>query len=239
MCPIRCNHFRIVANRSAEPSEFYIVSEGIQVCHSRLARSVLEVKPDEDGVVVRYIRSGPASASCGSASSIIPTATRLTDTPLRDLTRRLNLCTVTYVDRAVRAHPSVAKRGADTNGIRLPGDWEGDMARLNRWQILWSLGKTIGMRAFGPFPALDTIPKEMDVRLLPAGEAVLAELKFGKFDAGLREGSFRSDVAAMRPVGPEVIVELVNQENPSIQPYLEHKYPPLARQLALPESWNW
>jgi len=75
---------------------------------------------------------------------------------------------------------------------------------------------------------LDTIPKEMDVRLLPAGEVVLAELKSGKFDAGLRGGSFRSDVASWLPVGPGSTVESLDRERLPIEHYVQPPYPPLA-----------
>jgi hypothetical protein len=43
--------------------------------------------------------------------------------------------------------------------IRLPDDWRIDVARLKRkWPkiaALWALEKTIGTRAFGPFPSID------------------------------------------------------------------------------------
>ena len=123
---------------SAEPSEFYIVSEGFSDAIPGWHRSVLEVKPHGDEVLVRYIRSGPASRICKNAASIITASTRLTDTSLRLVTHGLNPCDMNQasVGRAIRAHPRtkrvialagdrfsiVAKCGADTRVIRLPGD---------------------------------------------------------------------------------------------------------------------
>jgi hypothetical protein len=133
----------------------------------------------------------------------------------------------------------VAKCGTDTRVIRLPEDSEVDMARLKRRRpeiaALWTLEYAVGTRAFGPFPSIDVIPPEMADRLYPIGEAILSELKSGKFDAGLAPQSFKDDVAALRPVSkePPFSVKLANADHFHFGRYVNPQYPALARQARI------
>jgi TonB family protein len=131
----------------------------------------------------------------------------------------------------------VAKCGADTKVIRLPWGADVDMVKLSRPEIaaLLTLERTVGSKAFGPFPSIDVIPVEIADQLQPASEAILAELKSGKFDAGLAgladRDSFRKDAVAFRPkpkVKP-VTVRLANADQFHFDRYVHPQYPGLAR----------
>ncbi len=188
----------------------------------------------------------------------------LQHTSLRAISR-LNLCGIDQVslDRTIQAYPQakrigvmagdrfavVVKCGSDTRVIRLPADWEVDMGRLRRERpkiaALWSSEKSIGTRAFGPLSSMDMVPPKMEARFQPADEATLAELRSGKFDAGLAPRSFRDDVAAARSApGPEFTVKLVNADHFRFERYVEPRYPPLAKQaqisgtVELEMTWN-
>jgi hypothetical protein len=136
----------------------------------------------------------------------------------------------------------VAKCGTETRVIRLPDYWTIDMARLKRKQPniagLWTLEKTIGTQALGRFPSIDVVPPEMAARLQPASEAILAELKSGRFDAGLasiRPRSFKDDVAALRSDSdvPGFSVKLANADHFRFDRFVDPQYPPLAKQARI------
>jgi len=241
-------------SKSADLSDFYIVSEGFSDVVPGWHRSVLEIKPEGADLLVRYIRADPAHSFCGD-TLIGVLATRLPDTSLHTVTRDLNFCAIdsASLSRTFRAFPPtqptvalagdyftiVAKCGADIRVIRLPGKWEVDMARLMREQshvaALWTLEKAIGTRAFGPFPSIDVVPPELAARLQPADQTILAELNSGKFDAGLTKGPFQRDVAALRPAieGPEYTVKLADADQVHVEHYVNPKYPPLALQARI------
>jgi TonB family protein len=97
------------------------------------------------------------------------------------------------------------------------------------------LEKAVGTRAFGPFPSIDVVPSEMAARLQPAGEAVLAELKSGRFDAGLAPRSFKDDVARLHSASdvPEFSVKLADADHFRFDSYVDPQYPPLAKQARI------
>jgi hypothetical protein len=116
------------------------------------------------------------------------------------------------------------------------------MARLKRTRpkiaALWALEKTVGTRAFGAFPAIDVVPPEMGARLEPAGEATIAELKSGRFDAGLAPiapRSFKDDLTALRPESdvPEASVKLLNADHFHFDRFADPLYPALAKQVRI------
>ena len=222
--------------------------------------SVLEVRPDGGDLLVRYIRVIPSSTYCGEATKIVATATRLPNTSLPTISGGVNLCAMDLpsLDRTIRAfrqtqgmrvfagdrYAIVMKCGMDTRVIRLPGDWAGDMARLKEAaenRTLWTLEKTVGTWAFGPFPSIDVVPPEMTALLQPAGEAILAELKSGRFDAGFTPRSFKDAVAALRATSdvPEFSVKLANADYFRFNRYVPPQYPPLAKQARISGTVNW
>jgi hypothetical protein len=238
-----------------DASEFYIVTVGFSDALPGWRRSVLEVKQDGDGILVRHIRVVPASVYCGEATKIVATATRLPNITLRTITGGVNLCAIDppALNRTLWAFPQtrdirvfagerhaiVAKCGADTRVISLPGDWQVDMARLKRKRpgiaALWELPKAVGTQAFGSFGSIDIVPAEMGARLEPANEAILAEMKSGRFDAGLASltpRSFKDDVAALRPESdaPEFSVKLAIADGSRVGRFVEPEYPPIAKQ---------
>jgi len=236
-------------------SDFYIVSVGFSDALPGWHRSVLEVRPEGADVLVRYVRSGPASRYCGTVTKIVSASARVPGTSLLTIARGLNLCAIdpTAVARTTRAfapaHAAVvyagdrfvivAKCGAETRVIRLPGDWELDMARLKRKSPriagLWTLEQTVGAQAFGLFPSIDVVPSEMEVKLQPADEATLAELKSGKFDTGLAPLSFKNDVAALQSASdvPVYGVKLANADRFRFARYVDPQYPPIALQARI------
>jgi TonB family protein len=236
-------------------SEFYVVSVGFSDALPGWHHSILEVKPDGHDMVVRYIRVDPGTANCGAAAVIRATATRLPNTSLHDVTHGVNLCAMDqpFLNRTFEAFPQtqrmgvfaddrftiVAKCGTDSRVIRLPYYWKVDMARLKRERpdiaLLWTLEKAVGTRAFGPFPSIDVVPREMAARFPPAGEAILSELKSGKFDSGLAPLSFKEDVAALRTKWDvaEFSVKLANADRVRFERYVNPQYPPLAKQARI------
>jgi TonB family protein len=241
---------------SAYPSGFYIVSVGFSDALPGWHRSVLEVRKEGPDVLVRYIRVMPFSNDCGEATKIVWIASRLPNTSLSTLTGGQNFCDIKSSDlaRTLQKFPQrrrmimfagdtfsiTAKCGADTRVIRLPADWTFNMARLQRQNpktaALWTLENTIGKRVFGSFPSIDVIPADLAPRLQLADEAVLDELKSGKFDAGLPAGkSFKEDVAALGSTTdpPGARVQLVDAGRFRFDQYSEPQYPPLARQAQI------
>jgi hypothetical protein len=240
-----------------QPSEFYIVSVGFSDVLSGWHRSVLEVRPEGVDVLVRYIRVMPASTVCWEATKIATAATRLPNTTLLTITGGLNPCTVDplAINRTVKAFPQrpvpamyagdryaiVAKCGSETRVLPLLEEWTIDMVRLKRKRpktaALWELEKTVGTRAFGAFPQIDVVPPEMGARLRPATEAILGELKSGRFDAGLAPISprpFKDDLAALRPESAvESSVKLVNPARFDFDHFVNPPYPALAKQARI------
>lgn len=246
------------ASASLEPSEFYIVSVGFSDAKPGWHRSVLEVVQDGSDMLVRYIRVIAASGYCGNPTQIVATTMRLPNTSPRRISGGLNLCAIDspVLSRTIRAFPTtqyasvfagdqhaiVAKCGTETRVISLPGDWTIDMARLKRKQPriagLWTLEKAVGTQAFGRFPSIDIVPPEMAARLQAANETILAELKSGKFDAGLASlapRSFKDDVEALRSESdvPEFRVKLANAEHFRFDRFVDPQYPPLAKQARI------
>jgi hypothetical protein len=116
------------------------------------------------------------------------------------------------------------------------------MARLKRKRpriaALWALEKTVGTRAFRAFPVIDVVPPEMEARLQPATEAILAELKSGRFDAGLAPiwpKPLKDDVAALPPESTVLgaSVKLVNSDRFQFDRFVDPQYPFLAKQARL------
>jgi TonB-like protein len=237
---------------------FHIVSVGFSDALPGWHRSVLEVKPDGGDLVVRYILVVPAGTGCWEDTKIVAVSTRLPDTAMSAITGGLNVCAIeeASLSRTLRAFPRtqgmsvfagdrfaiVASCGADTRVIALPPDWELDMVRLKgkrpKIAALWTLEKTIGTRAFGPFRFLDVVPSELAARLQPAGDGILAELKSGRFDPGLAsiaQRSFRDDVAKLHSDSdpPEFSVTLANAARVQLDRYVEPQYPPIAKQAHL------
>jgi TonB family protein len=239
----------------SNPSEFYIVSVGFSDALPGWHRSILEVRPEGPDLFVRYIRVMPFSNDCGEATKIVWTAVRLPSTTLSTLTAGQNLCAVRSSDlpRTLRSFPPthlmsfggdtwsiVAKCGTDARVLRLPGSWTVDMARLKqrtpKTAALWTLESRIGTRAFGSFPSGDVIPSDLASRLLSADDALLDELKSGRFDAGLQPGrSFKDDVALRRTANDALggSVKLVDAGRFRFEQYFEPQYPPLAKQARI------
>ncbi|HLY15803.1 MAG TPA: energy transducer TonB [Bryobacteraceae bacterium] len=238
-----------------DASEFYIVSIGFSDAAPGWHHSVLEVRPDGGDVLVRYIRVIPFSVDCGEAARIVTASARLQHASLASITGGVNLCAIDpwSLSRTLQKFPDTrgtrafagdhfsiaAKCGTDTNVVRLPGDWTVDMAGLKRQQpkiaALWALESAIGTQAFGSFPSIDVVPAEMAARLEPAGEAILAGLKSGKFDAGFAPRSFKDDVAMLRSGAdaPGHSVHVKNADQLHFDRYVEPPYPPLARQARM------
>jgi hypothetical protein len=258
LCVICAPVFVARSSSPPQPSEFYIVSVGFSDAWPGWHRSVLEVRPDGADVLARYIRVMPPRDGCAGTTKIVATATRLPNTRVVETTDALNLCTAdpAALSRITREFPQtsglavyagdryaiVAKCGTDTRVIPLPEDWKVDMARLKRMRptiaALWALEKTVGIRAFGAFPAIDMVPPEMAARLQPATEDILAELTSGRFDAGLAPigpRSFRDDVAALRSESGLLgaSVTLVNADRFQFDRFVGPPYPYLAKQVRL------
>jgi Gram-negative bacterial TonB protein C-terminal len=237
---------------SPNASGFYIVSIGFSDVVPGWHRSVLELRPEGGDVLVRYICVVPSSIYCGKATRILETTARLPNTSLLAIAGGLNLCAIDpeALGRTIKAFPEtqglrafagdrytiVANCGSNGRVIRLPGDWELDLARLKRKRpriaALWLLEKTIGTRAFGPFPSIDVVPTEMAAQLRPVGEAILSELRSGKFDAGLAPRSFKEDVAALSDA-PAFGVNLVNADHFRFDRYVDPVYPPFAKEARI------
>jgi hypothetical protein len=246
---------RASSNSPPNAPDFYIVSVGFSDALPGWHHSVLEVSPEGGDVLVRYIRVSPSSAYCGEATKIAATTVRLPKTSLTTITGGLNLCAIDpqELSRTIKAFPKtqgsgafagdrfaiVANCGSDTKVIRLPGDWEVDLARMKRKRpgiaALWTLQKTVGTWAFGAFPSIDVVPPEMAARFQPAGEGIVAELKSGRFDAGFAPRPFQDDVAALRPVSdvPEFLAKLANADHFRFDRYVTPQYPPLAMQVRI------
>jgi TonB family protein len=242
------------AARSESPvraSEFYIVSVGFSDASPGWHHSVLEIRPEGSDVLARYIRSGPASMYCGTATTIVTASARLANTSLLATIGGLDLCAIDQaaIDRTIRAAPPtdrtavyagdrfaiVAKCGTSSKIVRLPGAWELDMARLKRGAPgiaeLFTLEQRIGAKLFGSFPTIDVVPAEMESQLRPADAAILAELSSGKFDAGLAPHSFKDDVARLLSDSdiPKFGVKLVNADRLRFAHYVTPQYPRRAR----------
>jgi TonB family protein len=233
----------------ASASSFYIVSVGFSDALPGWHHSVLEVKEDGKDAIVRYIRVMPSNNYCGKITKIGVSSARLADTSLINVAGGLNLCAIDSqaLGPTIKAFPEtkhlmvfagdyyaiVANCGSDTRVIRLPGDWKLDLARLKRKRPeiarLWILEQTIGTRAFGAFPSLDAVPPKMAAQLQSADEAILSELKSGKYDLGLAPQSFKEDVAALSDA-PPFSVHLVNADHFHFDRYVDPMYPPLALQ---------
>ncbi len=120
-------------------------------------------------------------------------------------------------------------------------DWKVDVERLSRRRpdlaSLVNLEFLAGTRAFGTFPSYDIVPPEMQAKLRPADEAVLRELKTGRYDAGLRAISaktFQEDVANLSTnAGDGSTVRLKHDGVPGFEHYEEPSAPPLAKMARL------
>lgn len=245
---------RAASNPPPSASEFYVVSVGFSDAWPGWHRSVLLVKPDGNDIRVRYIRVAPVSVDCGEATKIGATDARLPNTSLDAVTGGVNFCAMDTpsLSRVIRTFPApqrmsvfagdnytiVARCGSESRVIRLPGDWEVDMARLKRkWPgiaAFWSLEKLAGTRAFGLFPLADSVPPEMAARLHPASETILSDLQSGTYDAGLAPRSFKDDAAALRPLSDvPASVKLMNPDHLRFARYVTPRYPPLAKQARI------
>src|SRR5882724_3551956 len=96
--------FCAVVPEELSAAEFYIVSVGFSDMLPGWHHSVLEVYPDSNDMVVRYIRVDPRRANCGGAESIRATATRLPNTSLQAVTGGVNVCAMDqrFLDRTLK-----------------------------------------------------------------------------------------------------------------------------------------
>ncbi len=121
--------------------------------------------------------------------------------------------------------------------IRLPFDYLVDLSRMKRKRpriaALWALEKTVGTRAFGRFAFYDVVPPELAAQLQPASEAILAELRSGRFDTGLAPRSFKDDVRALSPDAPEGRIDLANAGLFRFDHYIPPTYPTFAKQARI------
>jgi len=97
---------------------------------------------------------------------------------------------------------------------------------------LWELESRIGTQAFGEFPRIDVVPAKIAAQLQLADEALIAELKSGKFDKGLTRGSFREDAERFRRDSTKRAfdVRLVDADRFHFEQYVDPPYPNLAMQ---------
>jgi TonB family protein len=255
------------AQGGSRPTEFFVVSEVTSDASPFWYHYILHVAAAGRDSIVQYIRIAPMDSICARSITVKLATVRLADVSPTDLIAAYPICDVdsdalarklrskthtAAIDDSVR-FGIVAKCGAKEVAIHLPYPEQVNLERLKkkspdlaRW---WNLDGTVRERAFGSRQVFYKTSAEDEVTLQREGEAVVSQLRSGRFDKGLRpdcvslggpckERSFRDELQEY--VGsPERLghaPRLVQEEQYRFDHYVPPAYPPLAMQARIQGS---
>jgi TonB family protein len=195
---------------SSGPSEFSVVSVFFSDDGALLYYRLTEVKPDEAGSLIRYVRIAPANGLCARRIIVQAAEARVPDTPA-SLAKNNSPCAVNQsVFRSTVKKFShrggyleaigfglAAKCGSSSVLFELADPSFIDPDRLRRshpeMANLWDLNSQIVNRAFGANDIFHDRTENDDLGLQRAGEKIAPDLISGRYDAGLK--------AALRGIG--------------------------------------
>jgi TonB family protein len=252
------------AQVDSRPTDFFVVSEVTSDASPFWYHYILHVAGAGRDSLVRYIRIAPMDSMCARSVTVKVATVRLADVSPSDLIAAYPICDVdsnalarklrgrthtAAIDDSVR-FGIVAKCGTREVAIYLPYPEQVNLDRLKkkspglaRW---WNLEDTVRERAFGSREIFYKISAEDDVALQREGEAVVSQLRSGRFDKGLRpdcvllggpckERSFRDELREY--AGPLEhqghTPKLVQEEQYRFDRYVPPVYPALAMQARI------
>jgi TonB family protein len=247
---------------AAQPAEFYIVSEATSDASPFWFNYVLHVAGDGQDSVVRHLRIAPGEFHCAESVTIKAVTTRLAGVKPADLLAAYPVCSVNQESLAKKLRGKVppvtafeavqfgivARCGERNVAIQLPSSEQVNLKRLKRWSPdlsrWWDLVDTVKDRAIGLKDSFHEISAAQDLELQRAGSRLVAELRSGRFDEGLRPNcpspggkcqarSFRDDLVKyagildnQRPT-PRLV------QTYKFDQYVAPRYPPLALQARI------
>ncbi len=245
------------------PASLYIVSLSFSNFGPAFYYRVIELSPDGADSIVRYTRVANVNLYC-PRMVVHSTEARLRGIALRTIVQGPNPCGVrpSRLGALLREYHQkastfetisfgiVARCGGATVKLGLPImeslDFDGLKRAHPEVAALWDLAETIDTKAFGAKDIFATSTPEDDHKLQIAGQAIVAELISGKYDAGLavaahgnvgrwRHPTFRDVLDNYK--GPVSTAEARTDYIPTLlrsgayrfAQYVAPKYPPLAK----------
>ena len=247
--------------RVPAPSQFYVVSVFFSDAAPFYYFRVLDVKPEEHGSLVRYLRISAVRPWC-PRTKVQSKEVHVTKTP-RELLGPINPCAVgqdslsTTIKRYQRlagvfetiSFGIVAQCGVSSFAMSLPASEELDLKRLKRhhpeMERLWRLWSHITDTVFGPADVFHDLTDTDDLELQRSGGKVVPDLMSGKYDPGLtaasggESSSFRSALklytGIVTPADARAmpVPRLLNPEQYQFNRFVPPSYPRMALQARI------
>jgi hypothetical protein len=214
------------------PSSFYIVSVFFSDNGALFYYRVIDVKPDGPDTIVRYVRVAPADVFCSKTKIVEAAQARVRNTSPAELVGKNDPCAIDPGQLAPvvkKYHRTsgifeaisfgvVAQCGTNSVALGLPDDQQINTDRLKHshpeMAALWHLSSDVIDGPFGNNDIFHDRSEKEAYSLQRAGEGIVAELRSGRYDAGLA-------AASKGNVG--------NWKSPSFRSLLEDYHGPIQR----------